>query len=349
MPSSINFSDLHQAAVQYDPILRYLPHVLLEPFISEMHFNLQNVAMEDRRINMRRKGALLRPYKGTVTKVNEQELLKPEESVLTPRNGYLALVDNIQNYREKVLVMRGGKTVDNRTKEHPYQREILENVVRTFVEDFTLAIPHAKYNTATDSPLGVFDGYNAIIDGLITGTQISEANGNLVKCDEIKAPTGAGADPIKPLTTLVGWLRGLNPMLKAGELDLHLPSNILEVVLDAFEAKRAYQGDTSREKLALYLRDKAGLTATPTIISNPIMGTGTRMLATRPGNITVGISAPADLQFVQVRSVDPDPNVVQFWMQADMGTRLDDWNKKVFATNGGTIKSGVGLNGDYVA
>lgn len=345
--AGINFTDLQQAAVHYDPVLRYLPHVMLEPFIKAMHFNLQNASVEDRRINMRRKGSLLRPYKGTVTKVEEKELLAPEESVLTPRNGYLALVDNLQNYRDKVLVMQAGRTIDNRTKEHPYQREILENVVRTFVEDFTLAIPHAKYQSA-ESPLGVFDGYNTIIDTLITNTKISEANGNLVKCDEIKAPTGAGADPLKPLNILVGWLRSLNPMLKAGELDIHLPSNILELVIDSFEAKRSYQGDTSVEKLVLYLRDKCGLSYTPSIISTPIMGTGTRMVATRPGNITVGISAPADLQFVQVRNVDPDPNVVQFWMQADMGTRLDDWNKKVFATNGGTIKSGIALSGDYV-
>ena len=340
--------ELQQAAVHYDSVLRVLPYTMLEPWVKEMHFNLQAVSQEERRLNLNRKGSLLRPYKGTVDNVGEQELLKTEESSLKPRMGYLALVDNIQNYREKTLVMKAGKLLDNRKKEHPYAKEILENIVRTFVEDFTLAIPHAKFDSTVSSPLGVFDGYNAIIDAHIAALKISEDAGNLIKCEEIKAPADdTEAEIRKPLATFIGWVRKLNPMLKSGDLDILVPSNVLEYILDSFEAKRAYQGDTSRERLCIYLRDKAGLTKTPTIISNPIMGTGSRLIAMRPGNITVGISAPADMQFVQVRQVHTDPNLIQYWMQADMGTRLDDWNKKVFTTSGGLIAPVAGLNGDY--
>jgi len=341
----INLTDLQQASTHYDPVLRYLPHVLLEEYIKEMHFNLQTVSAEDKLINMRRAGSLLKPYKGTVKDLKSQELIHPEESTLTPRMGYLALVDNIQNYRDKTLVMKAGRTLDNRKKEHPYTKEVLENIVKTFVEDFTLAIPHAKYKSA-ESPLGVFDGYNTIIDALVADTKITAAAGNLVECEEIKAPA-TDAEALKPLQTFVGWVRALNPMLRSGALDILVPSDTLNLILDSYEIQRRYTGEISRQALALYVRDKASLAQTPTIISNPIMGLGSRLIATRPGNITVGISAPADIQFVQVRSVYTDPNLVQFWMQADMGTRLDDWNAKVFATNGGTIKMASALAGDY--
>lgn len=344
--SVINIEDLKQAAVKYDPALRYLPHAELSSFISEMHFNLQTVTEEDRLINVRRGGNLLRPYKGTVTKVDEGEAMHPEESVLSPKMGYIALLDNIQNYRGKKLLMKEGKPLSSlKDGEHPYEFEILRNVIKTFVEDFTLAIPHAKAGSA-DSPLGVFDGYNAIVDALIGATKISEANGNLIKADEIKAPTKK-EEALKPLEALIAWVRKLDPMLRSGELDLLIPSNILLLVLDAFEERRSHQGDISRERLAEYLKEKCGLGRVPTIISNAVMGTGDRLIATRPGNITVGISAPADLEFVKVRDVYTDPNLVQFWMQADMGTRLDDWNKKVFATSGGTIAQAAGLAGDY--
>ena len=347
MAGTINVAELRQTAVTYDPVLRYLPHAQLSPFISEMHFNLQTVTEEDRRINVRRAGNLLRPYKGTVDTIPDQELMHPEESVLTPRMGYLALLDNIQNYRGKKLLMKEGKSLTGAKAEHPYEYEILQNVSKTFVEDFTLAIPHAKAGS-DNSPLGVFDGYNAIIDNLIGATKISEENGNLIKADKIVAPT-KDEEKLKPLETLIGWVRKLDPMLRGGALDLLIPGNVLMLVLDSFEVRRSYQGDTSREKLAEYLRDKCGLSQTPTIISNAIMGTGDRLIAMRPGNVTVGISAPADLEFIKVRDVYTDPNLVQFWMQADMGTRLDDWNRKVFATSGGTITQTAGLAGDYVA
>lgn len=345
----ISVEKIQQAAVTYDPVLRYLPHVELESFIQEMHFNLQTVTEEDRIINMRRRGDLLRPYRGRVSKeAGKDEILRPEESVLSPRMGYLTITDNIQNYRDKKLLMKEGRTLTGENKKHPYEYEILKSIVKTFVEDFTLAIPHAKEELDNDtSPLTIFDGYNAIIDRLVGETKISGGKGNLIEVDNLVPHDETEAEKKKPLDALIGFVRALNPMLRSGALDIIVPMDTLNYILDAFELRRVSQGDISREKLAEFVRDKCGLGQTPSIISNPIIGKGTRLIATRPGNITVGVSAPADMQFVQVRSVYEDPNLVQYWMQAQMGVRIDNWNSKMFAVSNGTITFPTGLEGDY--
>lgn len=60
MPTTqlLNLEQLQQTAVKYDPVLRTLPNLLLEPYIGAMHFNLIQVSSEDRIINLRRRGAL---------------------------------------------------------------------------------------------------------------------------------------------------------------------------------------------------------------------------------------------------------------------------------------------------
>ncbi len=347
--NAISVEKIQQAAVTYDPVLRYLPHVELEAFIKEMHFNLQTVTEEERIINMRRRGYLLRPYHGHITKEPEDyELFRPEESVLSPRLGYLTITDNIQNYRDKKLLMKEGRTLTGEDKQHPYELEILKGIVKTFVEDFTLAIPHAKENEDDNvSPYAIFNGYNAIIDKLIGDSKISNGGGNLIEVDNLVPKDETEAEKKKPLDALIGFVRSLHPMLRNGALDIIVPMDTLNHILDAFELRRVSQGDISREKLAEFVRDKCGLGQTPSILSNPIVGNGTRLIATRPGNITVGISAPADMQFVQVRSVYEDPNLVQYWMQAQMGVRLDNWNKKVFAVSNGTVTRPTDLEGDY--
>lgn len=339
---------IQQAAVTYDPVLRYLPHIELEGFIKEMHFNLQTVTEEERIINMRRRGDLLRPYRGYVSNDHaKDEILRPEESVLSPRLGYLTIKDNIQNYRDKKLLMKEGRTLTGENKKHPYEYEILKGIVKTFVEDFTIAIPHAKENDSGTSAFDIFDGYNAIVDKLIGETKISKGRGNLIEVDNLVPADETEAEKKKPLDALIGFVRSLNPILRSGALDIIVPMDTLHRILDAFELRRVSQGDISREKLAEFVRDKCGLGQTPSIISNSILGNGTRLIATRPGNITVGVSAPADMQFVQVRSVYEDPNEVQYWMQAHMGVRIDNWNKKVFAVSNGTISIPTGLEGDY--
>lgn len=70
----------------------------------------------------------------------------------------------------------------------------------------------------------------------------------------------------------------------------------------------------------------------------------------RPGGITVGFAPANPSQFIQVRAPYEDPNLVQFWIQAKMGVRIDTWHPKAFATNGLAVEpAGMTLLGDYVS
>ena len=339
----INIENLQRTAAEYDKQLHELPGLMLEPFAERMHLTLLEADREQRRVNVRRKGGLLKPYTGAVTQLEELEALRVEESILRPRLGYIALVDNVWNYQEKMLTMRGGRLVED--SQHPYEYEVLRSVVQTFIEDVTLSLPHAKFGSGA-GPLGVFDGYNTIIDSLITEGKISKKASNLVECDKIEAP--AGPEDTKALDAFVGWLRKLSPALRAKEVDVIIPQEILQHVMDAFERRRHFTGETTVEALEAYLRVKASIGGTLSLLTGPEVGTGDRLIALRRGNITVSVCPSEGSQLVQVRSMGIDPNLVGFWIQALIGTRIDDWHSKVFATSGGTIAQAAGLSGDYI-
>ena len=54
-----------------------------------------------------------------------------------------------------------------------------------------------------------------------------------------------------------------------------------------------------------------------------------------------------DMEFVQFRQVNADPNDVQMWTQAEFGTRIISTNKKVFAVNDEVNTAPTDLTGDY--
>jgi hypothetical protein len=68
------------------------------------------------------------------------------------------------------------------------------------------------------------------------------------------------------------------------------------------------------------------------IVRSPYTG-GDRVYITIPGNYHFGMDSLSDQDFVQIRSIDADPNIVQFWIQAGYGTRIASFNKKVFIVN----------------
>lgn len=350
MPQIVNLDSLQRTATKYDPVLRNLPSILLQDFISTTHFNLQYVDVRDVRVNLWRKGALVKPYTGTVTGLSsETELVKAVESELEVKTGYLALVDQIQNYRKKDLLAKAGTPVSDNRGNHPLENVILENIVKTFIEDFTYSIYFAQEGSGTN-PLGVFDGVLKKIDKLGQAGEMAKAKLNLF--DHKVLNPYRGEDDPEPLDFLVDFARYLHPALKAGPVDFLLAPEALGWILDSYEDRRKRTGEVTREQLAAFIRDKAGLRETPNLITHPCLGKGSDVIATRPGNITVGIGTPQDAQFVQVRSPYEDPNLVQFWMQMNMGTRVDDWNSKLFcfATGGTEYNQPIsGLLGDYIA
>jgi hypothetical protein len=77
------------------------------------------------------------------------------------------------------------------------------------------------------------------------------------------------------------------------------------------------------------------------------LGTGSKLVLQKVGNMDMGFNTNKSNQFCQVRNIFEDPNEVQFWIEAAYGTRVRDVHQKVFKTNEQT-NTGLDLAGDYV-
>lgn len=188
MPA-VNIESLQREAKNYQKDFRLLPYALLIDVLKEIKVSLLEVDYKDTIIVKERKGGITAPYvAGTVD--NTAEISKLLESDLVTELAYASIKDNITNYRDKkVLYDAASNKVNNKTKKHPLERDIIADIVKTTAEDVIDAIFNAKRDTADKSPLGMFDGYETKISDAIAASEISEAKGNLVN-------TGNGIDDV---------------------------------------------------------------------------------------------------------------------------------------------------------
>lgn len=345
MGNVVNIESLQRENKTYQEGLRVLPAYLLQEYIAKMHLNLIEVDNKDVILNVRRRGALMKPYIGDGTDAaSESEAMKLVESILSVDKCYVGLKDNINNYKEKKILAAAGNKVDNKTKKHPLERQILMNAVKTFTEDFIVCFPHAERDATGTTPIDSFDGVYTKLLALIAASEVSTAKGNLIETDAFVAPDG----DYNALTKMVSFCRSFDPMLKNGPIDLWIPQGVLTMVRDALAVKAQYIKFITNDMLAEYLRDNCDLRFTPYLAVDPTLGTGQRIMAVRPGIISAGINTRSDNEFVQVRAPYEDPNIAQFWIQGDFGSRIDDWDKKVFACNDQASVANTALMGDYV-
>jgi uncharacterized repeat protein (TIGR02543 family) len=79
-------------------------------------------------------------------------------------------------------------------------------------------------------------------------------------------------------------------------------------------------------------------------------GEGTRMIATIPGNMELGVNSEADQSFVSIMHGDPTPGgdhkTITFQIQGVFGTRFLRVNAANFVSNGGSIEDKY-WSGDY--
>ena len=217
---------------------------------------------------------------------------------------------------------------------------ITAGIVKTAAEDILDALWSAEYDIADRTPQGCFDGFDTIIDGLISTGVIAAANGNVVNTGAITTPSGeTDYDAINQLVTFV---RGASNFLKKAGM-LHISKNVYQYAVDALENKFKYK-DWGLNDVQRYINEKSG--ANVVVVPNEFMGTGDRIMLTIPGNLHFGVDTFGDHEFVQVRDIFEDPNLFQFWLQADFGARLVSIHSKEFQINDGTAAA-ASHSGDY--
>jgi len=339
----INFSSISDEAKKRQSELRYLPWIILLEVLKSLGINMKNVKGIDVITEAQRKGGLLRPYTVGGTPAAATEIIKLSERNLQLKKAYLQLIDNINNYASAPILNNPFDSGDiNQSKKHPLGKIILENNIKTFAEDVLDAMFFAERDDSGTTPLDIFDGFNTIIDDEVSAGNISTAKGNMVNTGTIASP---GAGTFVALTQLVAFIRSADPALRRYKANMYITPNVYNYAIDSLENKMQYR-DGDINALERYLNEKCS--SQITIKKHEILGSGTRIMLMEPGLLDFGFDNFGDFDFVQVRNIDTDPNIVRFWMQADMGVRLNGTHKKVLCINEQSAVASS-ISGDYVS
>lgn len=344
MSNAVNISSLQRAAVTYNPVLQMLPFTTLAEPLAALGINLLDVLNgKDTIIGFHRKGGLSRPYTATTSDAEPlaDEIGKMIERDLEVKKCVLVFKDHIANYDAKIAV-NGQLSADNQAKKHPLERIILESILKTVAEDIIDAMYHAKRDASDLTPMGMFDGFNELIDTDITAGTIASANGNLITSGALTAPA-TGSDTTA-IDNLIKFIRACHPALRKNGI-LQITPSAKNAALDALENKTAYKSIMTIDMMQSYLQDKCDA-PNMKLVSDPCLGTGSRLVMTKPGNFDLGMRTKTDKEFIQVRDAYVDPNWVQFWNQFDAGARIRSVHAKEFAVNEQS-NTAVELSGDY--
>ena len=302
---------------------------------------------KDKEISTRRKAGVLRPYVPGLTLGEQQELVKFFEAVLKPELTYSELNDNITNYREKNVISNQGEMLDNKSKKHPLELLILKDIVTSYTEDVIFTMFFAERDTNVASPLTSYTGFFPKLDLLLTAGEIAATKGNFVTTGAFNtsAQEGIGSDGNNNYDRLVEFVKSGHPLLRKGEVLLYAAENPLSAARDGLRRKMQYVEYPSTEQMLEKLRSDANSPGLK-LATHEALGTGNKLMLTKPGMLDFGVGEQDDKNFVQVRNPYKDPNEVQFWIQNGYDTRFKDIHEKVFQTNEQT-NTGLDLAGDY--
>lgn len=353
----IKLDNLTSVAKTYDPMLRVLPFNTLNDAARRMRFNIINVEKGEHIIrSKRRKGDIVRPYVPSALQ-ETTELLDFYEAKLKPEIVYAQVPDNVTNYEDYHVLSNQGESVDNKSKKHPLEYLLLQDIAISFGEDISYNIFTAERDVtkgaaavAADS----FNGFNKTIKELVTSGLIAEANKNQFATGAFPVmvdPDGEGVEPAVETDgylKLLEFLRSADPALRRGEVILYAADHVMNNVVKWYQTHVSNFSDPTREQVVAMLRDKANIPNLQ-VISEPEFATGSQLMLIKPGLIELGTRMVNDQQFVQVRSVEVDPNKVQFWCQSAYDTRIIDIHRKVFLCNDqyNSITADFVHSGDY--
>jgi hypothetical protein len=329
-------------AVTYQNDLRMLPYIFLEEELKKLGINMMQVIKKDIKTKFRRKGGFLRPYVAGNPVNYIAEVGKFAEAALEVQKCNAPILDHVMNYEEKKIL---GKPVSgsgkNQSKEHPFEKLIVESIARTISEDMLDALFFAERNVLVQSPAGTFDGYNKHISNAIVSGEIAVLKGNLVNIGAIAAPVDD--DDTDAIDKVIEFVRSANLQLKRKPSVLQMTPLTYQYCVDALENRFKFKSYDINGVIA-YINEKSQ--SKVSLAVSDILGAGTRLTLTVPDNYDFGMDTFSDTSFIQARFPFEDPNIIQWWVQCDLGTRITDFDKKVYCISDGTVVA-QSYSGDY--
>lgn len=338
---AITITDLQRLAIKYQTDIRYLPYAVLFNVLSQLGITLYPGIQDTHKlIQFLRKRGIAKPYAPGIT-LRDSDVGKLKETPLKVETAYTRVPDNIKRYKEVTMVKPGEMIGSNKTKKHPFEVQLMMNMVRTFGEDILDALFSAERDLTDESPMGLFDGFETKILAAIVSGEISAAEKNLVVSAPMAAPLNE--DDYSAYDNLVDWLLQADPYLLEN-CDLFLTRATARNCFRAMKNKTKQKAATFID-FKEYLEDDVD--ANINIKNTRFMGAGTRLYLTAPDNMDFGMNSMGDEAFVQIMPDNDDPNVFKYWIQGEFGTRWQWFHRKKFMTNDGALTANP-LSGDYV-
>lgn len=339
----VNIESLQREAKTYQKDFMLLPYALLIPVLQELKISMLEVNNKDIVIVKERAGGAAKPYVAGAPNYTA-EISRLLERELQTYRAVAAIKDNITNYSTKQVLFDAAKNkVNNQTKQHPLERDIISDIITTVGEDIIDCLFHAKRDVTDQTPQGMANGFYTLADDLIVAGEISEAKGNLVACGDLLTPSSA-AD-LSAFTNLRDWLRNVDQKWRQKDAVLYIPYNSLINAKDALENKKTSFKDVTFDSMLTQLREDCGIPKLQ-LVAHYCLGIGDRLMLTQPGNLDLGMNTMSDVGFVQVRNPFEDANEIQFWNQFEIGMRIKNYNKRGFMISDGSVTANE-LSGDY--
>lgn len=347
MAQIIKPEGLTEAAKTYDPILRTLPFVTLSQFAAALGLNIIEVENEDIIVNKRRLAGSTGPYKQGMTITYKEEVARFVESSLKPELVVSKTKDNILNYKDKKVLVMAGTPLDLKSKKHPLEQMIVRDEITSHAEDVIFQAFFSERDEDVFSPGTAFTGFFPVINALVIGGLISADLGNYDTTGAFAMPVDADdTDAYDNLVEFIGSSHNMLRSAQGGAPQLLAAQTVLKAARAAYRNKvNAFQMPTMTQVLEAIREDAF----CPSLIVNTheALGTGSKLVLQKVGNMDMGFNTNKSDQFCQVRNIYDDPNEVQFWIEAAYGTRVRDVHQKVFKTNE-QQNTGLDLAGDYV-
>ena len=288
-----------------------------------------------------RKGATTRLY-------NPNELGHSVLGYVSPRKlqvylNYKRVIDNIQEYRETEPFSVLGT---NNSYQFPNTEWRIRKIMEGYREDILAAIFFGDLNANEESGLKLYDGIYKLINDL-TGTEISEANGNFINLDEPLIMKAAQDGDL--WNAFVAAVDKLNPKLRnAPELLCWIPGNFRTALIhDYMRYFTGMQTGINMNDVRFIGYENIKL------ISAPIMGkadeeAGAKLIFTLPGNVDFGCDNRPEQSMVMVDKMEGDFNKIIFQIQSAHGMRIRSVTPDTFAVTSGMNMPIDGLVGDYI-
>ena len=248
---------------------------------------------------------------------------------------------NEDDFQEKPVQL----TIEGSAAFHfPKTEEFMEQIGIQFSDNVFACLWHGDEESEKEE-LALYNGFHTDLRHDIENGIVSKAAGNLVEMDAIEGPTEEGDS--EAWNAFVKWYNQWHPALKRRETVVYLSTAYGNAIADAYEQKhRSHQSVN-------YLPDANGnfkVREYPkvTFVPSDDFGTGTRVIATIPGNMEFGVNSEKDQSFVSVRQgSDKDHKDISFQVQGIFGTRILRIEAPYFCTNGGSIEDKY-WSGDYL-